>query len=242
MTGTRHLYCSCTAPREHEPDLVTDTDRLQRMRCKPRHTVPRHRTRRARLRPYEAHGRTDLHEPARRRRGCPGRGARPRASRGRGVQRRWSDSDDLRNTSPPGVARAIVNDADYNLLNPNASSFAMLRQMLGGSPEATKADPDAAASFFLAQPEMAAMFETMRADQDAGASPGQWRTYLSSAFERTTPGTPSRRRRSRCSRGSCASDRLSKVRRRTGVRRTGQFASSSRGAPAGLSCRSTRRA
>ena len=86
----------------------------------------------------------------------------------------------------PGVAQAIVNDAGYDFLNPEASSFAMMRQMLGGSPEATEADPDAAAAFFASQPEMAPMFELMRADQDAGGGPGYWRTYLASAFERTT--------------------------------------------------------
>ncbi len=86
----------------------------------------------------------------------------------------------------PGVARAIVNDAGYDCLNPQASSFAMLRQMLGGSPEAAEADPDAAAAFFASQPEMASLFELMRADQDAAAGPGNWRTYLSNAFERAT--------------------------------------------------------
>jgi pimeloyl-ACP methyl ester carboxylesterase len=86
----------------------------------------------------------------------------------------------------PGVARAIVNDAGYDCLNPQASSFAMMRQMLGGSPEATEADPDAAAAFFASQPEMASMFELMRADQDAGGGPGYWRTYLTTAFERAT--------------------------------------------------------
>lgn len=86
----------------------------------------------------------------------------------------------------PRVARAIVNDAGYDFLNPQAKSFAMMRQMLGGSPEATEADPDAAAAFFASQPQMAPMFEMMRADQDAGGGPGYWRTYLASAFERTT--------------------------------------------------------
>lgn len=86
----------------------------------------------------------------------------------------------------PGVARAIVNDAGYDYLNPQADSFAMLRQMLGGTPEATEADPDAAAAFFALQPEMAAMFEAMVADQDAGGGSGHWRTYLNTVFERAT--------------------------------------------------------
>lgn len=73
----------------------------------------------------------------------------------------------------PGVARAIINDAGYDCLNPRANSFAMLRQMLGGSPEAAEADPDAAAAFFASQPDMAPMFEAMKADQDAGGGSGQ---------------------------------------------------------------------
>jgi pimeloyl-ACP methyl ester carboxylesterase len=86
----------------------------------------------------------------------------------------------------PGVARAIINDAGYDCLNPRANSFARLRQMLGGSPEAGEADPDAAAAFFASQPDMAAMFEAMKTDQDAGGGPGHWRTYLTTAFERAT--------------------------------------------------------
>ena len=86
----------------------------------------------------------------------------------------------------PGVARAIINDAGYDCLNPRANSFAMLRQMLGGSPEATEADPDAAADFFASQPDMAPMFVAMKADQDAGGGPGYWRTYLTTVFERAT--------------------------------------------------------
>jgi pimeloyl-ACP methyl ester carboxylesterase len=86
----------------------------------------------------------------------------------------------------PGMARAIVNDAGYDCLNPKASSFAMMRQMLGGSPEATEAVPDAAAAFFASEPEMASMFELMRADQDSSGGPGYWRTYLATAFGRAT--------------------------------------------------------
>ncbi|MGZ8713223.1 MAG: alpha/beta fold hydrolase [Mycobacterium sp.] len=41
----------------------------------------------------------------------------------------------------PGLARAIVNNAGYDCLNPRADSFAMMRQMLGGSPEAIAAEP-----------------------------------------------------------------------------------------------------
>ena len=86
----------------------------------------------------------------------------------------------------PGIARAIINDAGYDCLNPRAKSFAMLRQMLGGSPEAAEADPDAAAAFFASQPDLTPMFEAMKTDQDAAGGPGHWRTYLTTAFERAT--------------------------------------------------------
>jgi pimeloyl-ACP methyl ester carboxylesterase len=45
----------------------------------------------------------------------------------------------------PGAVRAIVNDAGYDLFNPHAPSMTMSRQVFGGSPDATRADPDAAA-------------------------------------------------------------------------------------------------
>lgn len=83
----------------------------------------------------------------------------------------------------PGVASAIVNDAGYDTLDPDAPSLAMLRQAFGGSPEATAADPDAAAAFFAADPEMAPLFELMRADQDAAGGPGSWRGYLERFFD-----------------------------------------------------------
>ena len=62
----------------------------------------------------------------------------------------------------------------------------MMRQMLGGRPDATEADPDAAAAFFSQAPEMHAMFELMKADCDAAQGEGYWRTYLEIAFPRLT--------------------------------------------------------
>jgi pimeloyl-ACP methyl ester carboxylesterase len=84
----------------------------------------------------------------------------------------------------PGSVRAIVNDAGYDFFNPNAPSYAMCRQMLGGSPEATEADPEAAARFFEQSEEMRAVFELMNSDQDGGQGPGYWKTYLALAFPR----------------------------------------------------------
>jgi pimeloyl-ACP methyl ester carboxylesterase len=82
--------------------------------------------------------------------------------------------------------RAIVNDAGYDFFDPEARSFTMMRQMLGGSPQATEADPDAAAVFFAQSPEMQAMFELLKADEDGAQGEGYWRDYLRIAFHRTT--------------------------------------------------------
>src|SRR5215471_8572852 len=48
----------------------------------------------------------------------------------------------------PGSVRAIANHAGFDAFDPQAPFPAMMRQMLGGSPDATEADPDAAARFF----------------------------------------------------------------------------------------------
>ena len=84
----------------------------------------------------------------------------------------------------PEAIRAVVNHAGYDFFNPGAASYAMCRMMLGGSPDATKADPDAAAGFFAQSNELRAMFELMIADQDGGQGPGHWKTYLDLAFPR----------------------------------------------------------
>ena len=86
----------------------------------------------------------------------------------------------------PESVRAIVNNAGHDAFNPDAPSIAMCRQMLGGSPHATAADPDAAARFFGQSDEMRAVFELMKSDQDSGQGPGYWKTYLARAFDRIT--------------------------------------------------------
>lgn len=63
----------------------------------------------------------------------------------------------------PGCVRAIVNDAGYDAFNPEAPSLMMMRMMLGGSPDVTTADPDAAERFFAAPPEMKHTFEILKA-------------------------------------------------------------------------------
>jgi pimeloyl-ACP methyl ester carboxylesterase len=86
----------------------------------------------------------------------------------------------------PGAVRAIVNDAGFDVFDPQAPSFVMMRQFLGGSPEATDPDPEAAARLFEASEQMRPMFELMQHDQDAGQGDGHWRTYLELSWDRTT--------------------------------------------------------
>jgi pimeloyl-ACP methyl ester carboxylesterase len=86
----------------------------------------------------------------------------------------------------PGSVRAVVNDAGYDSLNPQAGIFSRGRALLGGRLDATLADPDAAEANFGADPGMKAVFELMKTDQDSGQGPGHWRTYLSTTFDRWT--------------------------------------------------------
>jgi pimeloyl-ACP methyl ester carboxylesterase len=90
----------------------------------------------------------------------------------------------------PGAACAIVNDAGFDAFDPAAPTVPMMRQILGGSPDATEANPDIAASQFEASEQMRPMFELMKLDQDAGQGNGHWRTYLQLCWQRctTSPG------------------------------------------------------
>jgi pimeloyl-ACP methyl ester carboxylesterase len=85
----------------------------------------------------------------------------------------------------PESVRAIVNHAGYDLLNPQAPSFTMARQVLGGSPEATEADPAAAERFFDSSDQMRPLLAGMRAEHGEG-----WTTILTQIYERitTSPG------------------------------------------------------
>ena len=85
-----------------------------------------------------------------------------------------------------GRFQAIVNDAGYDAFNPQAPSAAMMRQMLGGSPTATEADPGAFAQMMTHNEQMRPMFELLKADQDGGQGDGHWAEYLRLAFHRTT--------------------------------------------------------
>jgi pimeloyl-ACP methyl ester carboxylesterase len=88
----------------------------------------------------------------------------------------------------PRAVCAIVNDAGFDAFDPAAPTVPMMRQMLGGSPDATEPNPDIAASQFEASEQMRPMFELMKLDQDAGQGEGHWRNYLKLCWQRcTTP-------------------------------------------------------
>jgi pimeloyl-ACP methyl ester carboxylesterase len=85
----------------------------------------------------------------------------------------------------PGSVGAIVNHGGYDLFNPDpqAPAIVMTRQMLGGSADATQADPELSAS---RSPELRAMFDLMRADHDGAQGAGHWRTVVAQTFSRVT--------------------------------------------------------
>jgi pimeloyl-ACP methyl ester carboxylesterase len=86
----------------------------------------------------------------------------------------------------PDSIRAIVNHAGFDAFDPKAPTIAMMRQILGGSPDATEPDPDAAARGFEASEQMRPMFELMKRDQDDGQGEGHWREYLRLSWDRCT--------------------------------------------------------
>ena len=85
----------------------------------------------------------------------------------------------------PGSVRAIVNHAGYDLFNPDpqAPAIAMTRQMLGGSADATQADPEQSASRAA---ELRTMFELMKSDHDSAQGAGHWKTVVAQTFDRIT--------------------------------------------------------
>lgn len=83
------------------------------------------------------------------------------------------------------VVGAIVNLDGHDALDPNpdAPTYLTTRQMLGGAPDATRADPDGAKRTI---PQLAAMFELMEADHDAAQTPGHWRDVVDLTFTRVS--------------------------------------------------------
>jgi pimeloyl-ACP methyl ester carboxylesterase len=85
----------------------------------------------------------------------------------------------------PDLVRALVNHAGFDYFESPAAVAHGVRQFFGGSPDAAKADPDAAERAFRSIPPMAATFATMQADYDDAQGEGHWRTYLELFFERS---------------------------------------------------------
>ena len=85
----------------------------------------------------------------------------------------------------PGSVRAIVNHGGYDLFNPDpqAPAITMTRQMLGGSADATQADPELSAS---RSDELRVMFELMKTDHDAAQGAGHWKAVVAQTFDRIT--------------------------------------------------------
>ena len=85
----------------------------------------------------------------------------------------------------PGSVRAIVNHGGYDLFSPDpqAPAIVLTRQMLGGSADATQADPELSAS---RSPDLRAMFELMRSDHDSAQGAGHWKTVVAQTFDRIT--------------------------------------------------------
>jgi pimeloyl-ACP methyl ester carboxylesterase len=86
----------------------------------------------------------------------------------------------------PGAVRAIVNDAGYDMFDPQAPTFAMMRQMFGGGPEANRPDLGAFERAFAAFDPTGAMLGLMKADHEAAQGPGYLEKYLAQAFDRVT--------------------------------------------------------
>jgi pimeloyl-ACP methyl ester carboxylesterase len=87
----------------------------------------------------------------------------------------------------PDLVTAVVNHAGFDYFDPEAPAYQSLGMIFGGAPDATSADPDAAAQTFAGMgPPMSNMFVTMQADYDEAQGEGHWREYLGQFFDRTS--------------------------------------------------------
>ena len=83
----------------------------------------------------------------------------------------------------PGQARALVNDAGCDIFDPESKSFPMLRQIFGGSEDATEANPEAVEAAFGTDPDMRGFLSLIKADHDSAGGPGYWHTMLQHFYE-----------------------------------------------------------
>jgi pimeloyl-ACP methyl ester carboxylesterase len=87
----------------------------------------------------------------------------------------------------PESVRALVNDAGYDVFNPNpkAPVFVTCRQIFGGRPDATEADPSAFERF-LAGHGMSSFLERLKADHGAAQGAGGWKALVTAMFDALT--------------------------------------------------------
>jgi pimeloyl-ACP methyl ester carboxylesterase len=84
----------------------------------------------------------------------------------------------------PGTLRALVNHAGFDVFGPNPPYTARIRKGWGGSPDATRADPEHMERRFGGQD----WFERLKRDLDAAQGPGAWQAHVESVFRLwTTP-------------------------------------------------------
>jgi pimeloyl-ACP methyl ester carboxylesterase len=90
----------------------------------------------------------------------------------------------------PDAVRAIVNDAGFDLFDPQSPSMALARQIFGGSPDATQADPDVVEQVFGSSDEMRPLLELIKQAHDPAQGPDYWKTVVAQTFDRitTSPG------------------------------------------------------
>jgi len=83
----------------------------------------------------------------------------------------------------PDAVGAIVSDAGYDMLNPDAPAFELLHQMLGLD-DPTDVDPVAAVRAFSQDPQMAALLGMLEAEIIKRQEADAWPTYLRSTIGR----------------------------------------------------------
>jgi pimeloyl-ACP methyl ester carboxylesterase len=84
----------------------------------------------------------------------------------------------------PELVRALVNHGGFDYFEAPDAVAQGVRYAFGGSPDATKADADAAERTFRSVPSMTTTFTTMQADYDDAQGDGHWRAYLELFFDR----------------------------------------------------------
>ena len=83
----------------------------------------------------------------------------------------------------PGAIGAIVSDAGYDMLNPDAPAFGLLQQLLGGG-DPDQADPTVVAQAFSQDPQLAHVLGILEAEITERQGEEAWPIYLRSTIAR----------------------------------------------------------